>query len=110
MGRSELKRYPRQHPPHRPHGDTNEGQVPGLRPDHALRRQRYATQNQQRGRPTMKFNEEDLQSNIMDLIQEREKYRMQALIFREVLEKILGCKDENINSVVFEALKAGDDV
>lgn len=57
----------------------------------------------------MKFNESDLQSNIMDLIQEREKYRMLALKYKEALEKILGCKDENVNSVVYKALESEKD-
>lgn len=60
----------------------------------------------------MKFNEEDLQSNIMDLIQEREKYRMQALKYREALEELANCgfQDDYYVRIAKKALKAGDDV
>ena len=58
----------------------------------------------------MKFNEDDLQSNIMDLIQEREKYRMQALKYKEALQRIADYVGDHAQEVAEKALEGDDDV
>lgn len=57
----------------------------------------------------MTYNEDDIKQNIIELIQERDKYRLQAFKYREALEEILGCEDEYVNSIIYKALKEGDD-
>lgn len=66
----------------------------------------------------MKYSESDLNQDLIDLIEEKEKYRMQALIYREALETVASDKDMKLSSldahdhveVAQRALKAGDDV
>lgn len=59
----------------------------------------------------MTYNEDDIKQNIIELIQERDKYRLQALKYREVLEKIVNF-DSRGNETLWarKALEEGDDV
>lgn len=45
----------------------------------------------------MKFNEDELQRDLLELIEEKEKYRLEALKYREALEKIVSFDNSRTN-------------
>lgn len=59
----------------------------------------------------MTYNEDDIKQNIIELIQERDKYRLQALKYKEVLEEITkGVSVLDASKMAEKVIKEGDDV